>query len=114
MATQRIRRANLVLCNHPGCRRTTAGRYCSDHAYKPPPRERDPFLDSRPWRAMSKAKLMETPWCEHCLKNSGAYISAMDVDHVKPRHTYPQLALVYANLQSLCGACHLAKTRVGL
>lgn len=107
------RRATLVICNHPGCRRVTQGRYCGDHNYKAPKRTRDPFLDSAAWKRMSKAKLAEHPWCEECHRG-GKYIPAIDVDHVKPRSTHPHLSLTYANLESLCLHHHGIKTRKGL
>jgi len=108
-------RASLhVICNYPRCRRITTGKYCEEHSYKPPERKagRDKFLDTAAWRKLSKLKLNETPWCELCMAE-GKTKPAIDVDHIKSREDHPNLSLDYANLQSLCGACHCVKTRRG-
>lgn len=36
----------------------------------------------------------------------------LEVDHVKPIRTHPELALDLGNLQCLCIACHARKTRL--
>jgi 5-methylcytosine-specific restriction endonuclease McrA len=36
----------------------------------------------------------------------------LEVDHVKPVRTHPELAFHLANLQSLCPTCHSRKTRI--
>ena len=36
----------------------------------------------------------------------------LEVDHVKPIRTHPELALELGNLQSLCTICHSRKTRL--
>jgi 5-methylcytosine-specific restriction enzyme A len=36
----------------------------------------------------------------------------LEVDHVKPMRTHPELAFDLANLQSLCPPCHARKTRI--
>lgn len=36
----------------------------------------------------------------------------LEVDHVQPVRTHPQLSFARDNLQSLCRACHTRKTRV--
>lgn len=33
----------------------------------------------------------------------------INVDHIKPRSSYPELALDFDNLQVLCAGCNLAK-----
>jgi 5-methylcytosine-specific restriction endonuclease McrA len=35
--------------------------------------------------------------------------AVMNVDHIKPRKTYPELALSVENLQILCGECNHGK-----
>lgn len=47
--------------------------------------------------------------CQCCgaTKDDGVRI---DVDHIKPRSLYPELALDFANLQVLCGPCNLGKS----
>ncbi|HEY8066243.1 MAG TPA: HNH endonuclease [Methylosinus sp.] len=37
---------------------------------------------------------------------------ALEVDHIKPVRTHPELAFDLSNLQSLCVACHSRKTRL--
>lgn len=34
----------------------------------------------------------------------------MNVDHIKPRRAFPALALVFDNLQVLCGTCNKGKS----
>lgn len=36
----------------------------------------------------------------------------LEVDHVKPVRTHPELSYVLGNLQSLCVPCHARKTRI--
>lgn len=36
----------------------------------------------------------------------------LEVDHVKPIRTHPELAYELGNLQTLCGPCHSRKTRI--
>lgn len=36
----------------------------------------------------------------------------LEVDHVKPVRTHPELAFDLGNLQSLCVSCHSRKTRI--
>lgn len=35
----------------------------------------------------------------------------LEIDHIKPIRSHPELAFVLANLQSLCPSCHARKTR---
>ena len=36
----------------------------------------------------------------------------LEVDHVQPVKTHPELSFVLGNLQCLCGKCHSRKTRL--
>jgi 5-methylcytosine-specific restriction endonuclease McrA len=36
----------------------------------------------------------------------------LEIDHVQPVRTHPELAFELANLQALCAACHSRKTRI--
>jgi len=36
----------------------------------------------------------------------------LEVDHIKPIRSHPELAFEMDNLQSLCPACHARKTRI--
>jgi 5-methylcytosine-specific restriction protein A len=112
---KRWRSATHVICNEPGCRKITKGKYCEEHQRKAkasPRTERDRFLDTAAWRRLSKWKLQETPWCEHCAEQ-GKPVPAVDVDHIKSRAKHPELALDPTNLQSLCKRCHSRKTGKG-
>jgi 5-methylcytosine-specific restriction endonuclease McrA len=36
----------------------------------------------------------------------------LEVDHIRPVRTHPDLSFALSNLQTLCAACHGAKTRI--
>jgi 5-methylcytosine-specific restriction endonuclease McrA len=36
----------------------------------------------------------------------------LEVDHIKPVRTHPELSFTLSNLQSLCASCHTKKTRL--
>jgi 5-methylcytosine-specific restriction endonuclease McrA len=36
----------------------------------------------------------------------------LEVDHIKPVRTHPELSYTPGNLQALCPACHTRKTRI--
>jgi 5-methylcytosine-specific restriction protein A len=48
--------------------------------------------------------------CFKCVK-CGAF-GRLEVDHIKPVRTHPELAFDLSNLQSLCTVCHSRKTSV--
>jgi 5-methylcytosine-specific restriction endonuclease McrA len=52
---------------------------------------------------------MANPLCEEC-KRAGKREPMSDVDHILSTTDFPELALVWDNLQSLCTACHHKKT----
>lgn len=67
------------------------------------------FLQSYAWRKVRMVALKKYgPRCQCCgaTPNEGA---VMNVDHIKPRRTHPQLALDVDNLQILCGECNHGK-----
>ena len=68
------------------------------------------FYASAAWRRLRTERLNHNPLCTECLKHDHVE-PAVDVDHVLPRDTHPELALDYANLQCLCKSHHTAKTR---
>lgn len=39
-------------------------------------------------------------------------VGRLEVDHIKPVRTHPDLAYDLTNLQSLCPSCHTKKTRI--
>jgi 5-methylcytosine-specific restriction enzyme A len=65
---------------------------------------RHPFYNSAAWKKIRLAKLARNPLCEKCL-----CIKATDVDHICSIRTGGD-PLAWDNLQSLCHACHSAKT----
>lgn len=71
---------------------------------------RDGFYDSQEWKELRYEVLKERGRrCECCGagKDDGATVQ---VDHVKPRSKYPELALEKTNLQVLCEPCNLGKS----
>lgn len=107
------RRLKMSLCCHPGCRVMTTNRFCGQHKYIEPPREKDKFLNSPEWIALRNHKIEETPWCEECDRQGKGFVPGIDVDHIIPRKERPDLSLEKSNLQTLCLKCHCRKTRSG-
>lgn len=63
----------------------------------------DAFLDTREWaRARYEALRANDGRCELCGRGKRDGIR-LEVDHIKPRHKRPDLALAVRNLQVLCG-----------
>lgn len=60
------------------------------------------------WQALRfKAKRRDGWKCVKC-----GTAGRLEVDHVKPIRTHPELAYELDNLQSLCVPCHSRKTRI--
>ena len=106
-----------VSCKYPLCSAVInpSERYCSKH--KQPICEIDSKRNSinskvynTTWRKLRRVKLSSNLLCELCLAK-GKVAQAEEVDHVRPVSQYPELRLVYDNLQSLCVTCHSKKTR---
>lgn len=65
---------------------------------------------SRRWAALRQQALRRDDWkCRQC----GAR-GRLEVHHVKPVRTHPELAFELVNLRSLCPSCHTNETRVEL
>ena len=67
------------------------------------------FLESYAWRKLRMRVLLQHgPRCMCCgaTPQDGA---VMNVDHIKPRLTHPELALDFDNLQILCNLCNHGK-----
>ena len=63
---------------------------------------------SERWKAVRLLAKRRDNWrCVQC----GAR-GRLEVDHIRPIRTHPELAYEISNLQSLCPACHARKTRV--
>ena len=106
-----------IPCKHPLCPELIeAGKkFCPHH--KQPTSEYEKTRNSinskiynTTWRKLRRVKLNSNPLYELCLAK-GKVVQAEEVDHVKPVNQYPELRLVYNNLQNLCVTCHSKKTR---
>lgn len=74
------------------------------------PREAtDEFLKSSQWRALRMHAFKKYGTRCACCGASPATGAVMNVDHIKPRKYYPELALDIDNLQVLCGQCNQGK-----
>lgn len=69
----------------------------------------DGFYRSRKWLALRYDALKKYgPICQ-CCGSSATKENPIQVDHIKPRSKYPQLALQIENLQILCKDCYMGK-----
>ena len=60
------------------------------------------------WKALRMAALERDGWaCVQFPERRG-----LEVDHVLPVRTHPELSFSLGNLQCLCGKCHARKTRL--
>lgn len=67
------------------------------------------FLQSYEWRRVRMMALKKYgPKCQ-CCGATPATGAIMNVDHIKPRKLYPELALDVSNLQILCHECNHGK-----
>ena len=103
-------------CGKAGCPALTDTRYCSAHTTE------TPLYDK--WRGSSTSRGYDNNWskirvialkrdnylCLSCLSEERITV-AVDVDHVIPIDRAPLLRLTLSNLQSLCRACHVMKTK---
>ncbi len=70
---------------------------------------KDEFLSSYRWRKLRYEALKLNNGC-CCLCSRGRpHGVVLHVDHIKPRRTHPELALVLDNLQVLCEDCNHGK-----
>ena len=66
------------------------------------------ITSTRRWQTLRMAVLERDEWaCVEC----GAQ-KRLEVDHIHPVKTHPQLAYEPGNCQVLCGSCHTRKTRI--
>lgn len=65
------------------------------------------FLLSPEWRAL-RARVV-AHYGGKCMKCSHIPKRGVNVDHIKPRKLFPELALEFDNLQVLCSRCNKAK-----
>jgi 5-methylcytosine-specific restriction endonuclease McrA len=69
----------------------------------------DDFLQSYEWRRVRMEALKKYGRTCQCCGASPATGAVMNVDHIKPRRLFPQLALDLDNLQVLCHECNHGK-----
>jgi 5-methylcytosine-specific restriction endonuclease McrA len=97
-------------------------QYVSTKPYQPPPKPKkkapaispnvisnDLFLKTYEWRRLRMEALKKYgPKCM-CCGATPATGAVMNVDHIKPRKLFPELALEISNLQILCHECNHGK-----
>lgn len=69
----------------------------------------DDFLRSYEWRSVRMEVLKKYGARCQCCGASAATGAVINVDHIKPRKLFPDLALDIENLQVLCDACNHGK-----
>jgi 5-methylcytosine-specific restriction endonuclease McrA len=70
----------------------------------------DDFLLSFEWRQLRMVVLKKRgARCECCGASPADGVTVINVDHIKPRRDFPELALDESNLQILCGVCNHGK-----
>lgn len=67
------------------------------------------FLKTWEWKTLRYEVLLEQGAKCRCCGADKSTGAIMNVDHIKPRRTHPELALVKSNLQVLCGDCNMGK-----
>lgn len=69
------------------------------------------FYDSDRWRSLRWRVLEKYGFsCMACGRNHREHKVVIHVDHIKPKSTHPDLALVFENLQVLCSDCNIGKS----
>lgn len=69
------------------------------------------FYDTPEWRTVRyKALKLHGARCQCCGHTAITSKQPLHVDHIKPRHRFPELELVLENLQVLCRDCNLGKS----
>ena len=69
----------------------------------------DKFLSGYEWRQVRMMALKKYGATCQCCGASPATGAVMNVDHIKPRKLFPELALDLTNLQILCSPCNHGK-----
>lgn len=70
----------------------------------------DRFLKSRQWHELRYLALKHNNGCCELCGRSKEDGIVLNVDHIKPRSKYPELALKLTNLQVLCWPCNHGKS----
>lgn len=67
------------------------------------------FLESYEWKKLRLEALLKHGRKCQCCGTSPETGAVLNVDHIKPRKTHPELALTLSNLQVLCHDCNHGK-----
>lgn len=122
-------RKPLRPCRHPGCFRLTSSGWCAEHQPEASQqtdrksdaasrrtdrrseeaKQRHKLYNTKRWLVLRADQLLREPFCRECAKR-GERVYATDVDHIRPHGGDRALFYDPGNLQSLCHACHSAKT----
>jgi hypothetical protein len=70
----------------------------------------DPFHNSQEWLELRYKALLKHNGCCQLCGSRGGDGNPIQVDHIKPRSKYPELALTMSNLQVLCRRCNIGKS----
>ena len=103
-----------VMARSPRNAKTQAAR-CKAEAARPPAKVgaefavTDAFLQSYEWRRVRMQALKRYGAKCMCCGATPATGEVMNVDHIKPRRLFPDLALDIDNLQVLCSPCNHGK-----
>lgn len=84
-------------------------QFASPGRKEPPIDQRDYFLLSREWAAVRMVAIERDGGRCACCGRTAQDGVRINVDHIKPRIRYPQLALTVENLQVLCSECNQGK-----
>lgn len=69
----------------------------------------DTFLQSTAWKELRRKVIEKFGAKCLCCGHIPNIPEKINIDHIKPRKLFPELALVFDNLQPLCGRCNKAK-----
>lgn len=106
------RNAHLIIAFYNKIKKDKSDLYIKSATTKRPALvdpKTDAFLDSFQWRQVRMIALKKySPRCM-CCGATPADGATMNVDHIKPRKLFPNLALDINNLQILCNPCNHGK-----
>jgi 5-methylcytosine-specific restriction endonuclease McrA len=94
---------------------TVAKKSAPSSTWTPPKRvvrfaQKDDFLQTYEWRRLRMVVLTKRGnRCECCGASPSDGHTVLNVDHIKPRKLFPNLALDESNLQVLCAVCNHGK-----
>lgn len=89
-----------------------AKKFKNQHSYRKslPAVAKDDFLSTFEWRKLRMIVLTKRgARCECCGKSPKDGVTVINIDHIKPRKLFPELALEETNLQVLCHECNHGK-----